>query len=118
MFSSRKDAEKNGHKKYYTGIPCVKGHITYRITKTAACAGCLRGYAKLQTQRNKLKKLKKYLDLEPITLLATKKHHRFFKDLNDFFIISDQSPIRRQDIAELEEVFSYLKNKWKTNVQT
>lgn len=115
MFSSRKDAEKNGHKKYYTGIPCIKGHVTYRITKTAACAGCLRGYQKLQTRK---KNLKKYLDLEPITLLAIKKYHKFFKDLNDFFIISDQSLIRRQDIAELEEVFSYLKNKWKTNVQT
>ena len=39
---SRKAAKQFGLKRYYTGKPCVKGHVEERLTSTGQCYGCLR----------------------------------------------------------------------------
>jgi AraC-like DNA-binding protein len=38
----RAEAVKAGHKTYFTGKPCVNGHIERRATHNSACAGCIR----------------------------------------------------------------------------
>ena len=38
--TTRQKALAHGLKKYYTGIPCRNGHLTYRYTASAACAAC------------------------------------------------------------------------------
>lgn len=38
--SSRAEARSQGIKRYYTGKPCPKGHMTYRYTAGGGCAEC------------------------------------------------------------------------------
>lgn len=40
---SRQHAKINGLSKYFTGVPCSNGHVTYRYTKSGACSLCVRG---------------------------------------------------------------------------
>jgi hypothetical protein len=42
---SRKDAIGYGHKHYFTGRPCERGHVSERYTSNAACLACLRRVA-------------------------------------------------------------------------
>lgn len=42
----RLDAARLGQFKYWTGKPCLRGHSTYRYTKTGTCADCVRYHAK------------------------------------------------------------------------
>jgi hypothetical protein len=39
---SLNEAREQGNNKYYTGIPCKRGHITYRYTKDRACSDCVK----------------------------------------------------------------------------
>lgn len=48
---TRKMAVEQGLYKYYSGIPCKRGHVDLRITKTYACMACLREYANAHRQR-------------------------------------------------------------------
>lgn len=40
---SRTDAYALGLKKFYTGLPCVHGHVAERYVSTKGCVECLRG---------------------------------------------------------------------------
>ena len=40
MPTTRSAALKVGATKYFTGVPCHKGHVTHRYTKSGTCAGC------------------------------------------------------------------------------
>jgi hypothetical protein len=40
---SRKQALAQGKKHYYTGTPCVHGHLWLRLVSTFACLGCVQG---------------------------------------------------------------------------
>lgn len=40
-FTKRSEAIKAGALTYTTGTPCKNGHLTYRYTKSAVCAGCV-----------------------------------------------------------------------------
>lgn len=42
---TRKEAVAAGESQYYTGLPCKRGHITYRYTVSGTCSDCLRGAA-------------------------------------------------------------------------
>lgn len=42
---TRKEAQKAGSTKYFTGKPCPKGHITERQTSTGTCVGCKKAWA-------------------------------------------------------------------------
>ena len=39
---SRKDAEKFGLKRYFTGLPCSKGHVDERAVDTYSCVSCIK----------------------------------------------------------------------------
>lgn len=41
MVISRDEANKRGLKKFYTGIPCKKGHLAERWVSTNGCTHCL-----------------------------------------------------------------------------
>lgn len=49
--SSRKQAYYEGKSKYYTGVPCIRGHSGMRYTNTGACCGCISVYS--QQKRSK-----------------------------------------------------------------
>jgi hypothetical protein len=40
MYKTRKEALKNNQSQYYTGNPCVKGHVSARRAKTGECLEC------------------------------------------------------------------------------
>lgn len=42
---SRRDASRVGSKKFFTGKPCLHGHVSERYVTTGACIECLRGTA-------------------------------------------------------------------------
>ena len=54
---SRKFALENGHKHYFTGEPCKRGHIAARYTKYASCVECSNVYR----QTNILNKNERYI---------------------------------------------------------
>jgi len=37
---TRKQAVENGLKKYFTGIPCMHGHLSERTTRSGSCREC------------------------------------------------------------------------------
>lgn len=41
---SRQDAAALGKTRYYTGVPCTRGHYSIRITSTGACVECGKEY--------------------------------------------------------------------------
>jgi hypothetical protein len=43
---SRKEAHAQGLKRFFTGKPCKRNHISERNVKTGACLGCLAHYSK------------------------------------------------------------------------
>ncbi len=48
---SRKDAKSIGVKRFFTGKPCIRGHIAERFVSTNSCIECMRGH--FQTWRAK-----------------------------------------------------------------
>lgn len=42
---TRKDAMMSGMTQYFTGEPCVNGHISYRYVQSGTCAACVRAAA-------------------------------------------------------------------------
>lgn len=40
--STRKQARENGHKTYFTNMPCKNDHVTYRYVQSGTCAGCIK----------------------------------------------------------------------------
>lgn len=41
--TSRSDAKRVGEKTYFTGQPCIHGHIAKRYTRSGGCAECING---------------------------------------------------------------------------
>lgn len=39
---TRQEARASGYKRYFTGAPCLRGHIEERITSSGACLACAR----------------------------------------------------------------------------
>jgi hypothetical protein len=50
---TRKEAKQVGLYWYYTGKPCIKGHISKRYTEFANCKQCKSEYDKIRHKRNK-----------------------------------------------------------------
>ena len=55
MEESQFKAAIAGETHYYTGRPCIRGHVTKRYTSTGACAECLLMHK--QAERAKLRAL-------------------------------------------------------------
>lgn len=51
---TRAQAIDAGLSKYYTGIPCINGHDSYRYTSSSACYGCVKDAS--TNSREKMKK--------------------------------------------------------------
>ncbi len=47
----RQDAIRNNSRRYFTGKPCLRGHITERFVSTASCIECMKLH--FQTWRSK-----------------------------------------------------------------
>ena len=58
---TRKDAKLCGLKRYFTGTPCLHGHISERYTSTARCVECDAGYYSRNTEKAKASR-KAYYD--------------------------------------------------------
>ena len=47
----RADAAKNGLTKYFTGEPCVNGHVAVRYVRSGACYECIRANVDRERER-------------------------------------------------------------------
>jgi len=59
--SSPSEAKKLGLTTYYTGNPCLRGHLSERVTASAGCAECLKIKARKRNSKKKAKARKKKL---------------------------------------------------------
>lgn len=50
---TRAEAIKRGLRRYYTGIPCLNGHIEERYTKGMGCYGCSVAWRKANPDYNR-----------------------------------------------------------------
>jgi hypothetical protein len=79
---SRKEAKEQGLTRYFTGVPCPKGHIAEKTISNGNCAECLKEYkrnwAKNNPEETKLRKKKTYQkNIETI-----KKYSRYYYQKN------------------------------------
>ena len=81
---SRKFAKEIGATRYFTGKPCVKGHIAERCTANGNCLACVAINKKDYDQKYRAKNLEKIKEYDknrlsrkrnPETLKAAKKRH-------------------------------------------
>ena len=49
---SRKEALRLGERHYFTGKPCVRGHMTMRLTSTRGCVECQKGFGSSYRAKN------------------------------------------------------------------
>lgn len=54
---SRTDAQAQGLNRYFTGIPCKRGHITQRITINHSCCDCYYQYYRRRPELREQKRL-------------------------------------------------------------
>lgn len=47
---SRNEAKRLGLKRYFTGKPCVHGHVSERLVYNHTCVECARDYARSNTK--------------------------------------------------------------------
>jgi len=55
---SRKEAKAKGLKRYFTGVPCYRGHIVERITGGRGCIDCHKIYEKIYNSSEHGKKMR------------------------------------------------------------
>ena len=83
---SRKKAIEKGLPRYFTGIPCCRGHITERLTSIRGCIDCRKTYSKNYSEQKKkyyilnrekiLKKVKKYTLYNKKTIAKYQKNYQ------------------------------------------
>lgn len=59
---SRKQAINSGKKFYFTGVPCVNGHLTHRHASDGRCEICRRDRLAAYYQKNRASLLRYYVD--------------------------------------------------------
>jgi hypothetical protein len=86
MEASRKEALKKGHTQYFSGVQCVKGHVSARRAKTGECLECRKCALVIWRKNNKeavrqhnAVQYKKYPELKAEWALRNKKYARTHK---------------------------------------
>ena|ERR1700731_3040976 len=54
MHKSRREALEKGEKSFFTGVPCIRGHVAKRSTENGSCYACLALAVKKWRARKKL----------------------------------------------------------------
>lgn len=52
---SKKEARRRGMHKYFTGVPCIRGHLGLRYANSGACMNCVALYSR-KAYQNKTRK--------------------------------------------------------------
>src|ERR1035437_2730900 len=56
---TRKEAIKLNLKRYFTGVPCKRNHITEKYTKNGTCLDCIKIFREKDTVKEKITKMRK-----------------------------------------------------------
>ena len=84
---TRKLAVSRGLIKYYTGVPCKRGHLLPRYTRSSACSGCLAVYHKqFQNQVN----TNKMMDALGFAELTVKVKPELIEMVKDFCDVANE----------------------------
>lgn len=78
MILTRKQAKEQGSKHYFTGLPCVRGHIDYRFTSIGKCMACAREDAMKQHTHTTTKR-RKYSDQDSFLSAVAGRHYDYSK---------------------------------------
>jgi 5-methylcytosine-specific restriction endonuclease McrA len=54
---SRKEAKSRGLNRYFTGVPCKRGHADYRLVSTASCVACNKDAGRAWRRENRSRAL-------------------------------------------------------------
>jgi hypothetical protein len=64
MYPSRVEASNAGHRKFFTGRPCSRGHVAPRYVTTGNCIECAKGYTAQFKARHNLGRVSNVVTLE------------------------------------------------------
>lgn len=78
MIVSRSEAVRQGLKKYYTGKPCKRGHLSERRVSTNDCVTCSK--ERQQTKKEKDRKRQHYIDNKGAYLAKASKRYQEKRD--------------------------------------
>ena len=86
---SKKEAKEKGLKRYYTGEPCVYGHISERYTNGGGCIVCL--------DENRKKRMKEiYSDPDKHKLFRQKENAKRIRLMSNSEYRDRQNRLRRK----------------------
>jgi len=101
-------AREQGNSKYYTGIPCKHGHITYRYTKDRACSECVKlkvkklstlGGGNARRWANKTQEQKDILNEKRRSYYNKTQNARLFERKKAYIKLKD-NPVYKQKMKE------------------
>ena len=75
---NKKDAKQRGLTRYFTGVPCVHGHLTERQVSNGTCLGCIAVKKQEYFIKNRDKLLKYRAERRLATLDASKERDRLY----------------------------------------
>ena len=102
LVKTRKQAQLDGDKHYYTGVVCTEGHDSKRYTKSDRCITCENIYSKLYVKTNKARIL-----LTKAKNRSKKKKLEFNIDITDV-IIPKKCPVLGIDIiTDVQGKYTY-----------
>jgi len=87
---SRKEAQRLGLRHYFTGEPCVRGHIDYRFTSIGACKACTRENA-MRQHVHTTNKRRAYSDQKSFVEAAERQGRGF--DYSKVVYINTRTPV-------------------------
>lgn len=66
---TRAEALEAGRNRYYTGEPCVRGHVDERMTRNYTCAACYKENRRAYRKKNRKKLNQKKREKERVKLV-------------------------------------------------
>ena len=120
---SRKFAIENGLKRYFSGVPCLRGHISERFVTSGLCVECNKFHGKNKWNENKehlkkenkkwRQKNKQYI-LEKNKIWKSKNHEKIKEMANTYYEKNKErlKPIRAKYREKTKDQQIELQKKW------
>jgi len=98
-----KDARAAGLKQYFTGKPCRKGHIAYRLTINGQCIECAKFYKKLDREKeiNRKKAIEKSREWRKRNLARYNAKRKIWYEVNRAKIIATTAQWQKDNLEKV-----------------
>lgn len=101
---SRQQAMTLDLKRYFTGVPCSKGHVSERYTKGTSCCQCMKEHAKAWSNNNKdreaeARAINRHKNIEKIRSRGREKYRKnvdYFRQKNKRYAAKNAERLRER----------------------